>query len=64
MSPEEEIQDLRGQVGILANAIQYMEAKVQAAYDMVKPVWDYQSSREEFRDWYQVEHVIKNLPKE
>ena len=52
---------LEGALGILANAEQYNKARVNASYEQSKACYEFLCSRDDFRDWYLVEHTIKEL---
>ena len=58
---QEQLRWLEGSVGILGNANEYGKARVEAAYNMAKTCYEFLCSREEFRDWYLVEHTLKEL---
>lgn len=54
----EEIEELKGQIGTLTNALIYMQPRVQANEDRSNLVYLYQSEQEAFQTWYRVQHAI------
>lgn len=60
-SLEERIHWIEGSVGILANAEQYNRARFEVSRQEARLCYNYLSGTQEFRDWYLVEHTIKQL---
>ena len=55
---KEEIEELKGQIGTLTNALIYLQPRVQANEDRSNLAYLYLSDQESFQAWYMVQHAI------
>lgn len=60
MTLEEQIHDLKGQISILANELQYAKAQRETAYRTSKLMYEYMCEEcPDFISWYQMRQLKK-----